>query len=114
MTNRTPREFWLQMTDVTGVCYYFPESSRDKLIHVREVVDDDPMIIPELINQRSIAFDEAKKWRNLAEEMVEAFKIMQTADVGKELTQQSVQTAVIIALSKELVSKYEQLAKTQK
>jgi hypothetical protein len=80
-----PREFWIGVTGDPNkpmderVYAYIKKPIQipgEDIIRVREVmtIDDECDLITDLIHQRSIAFDESKKYRELAEELAEKLK----------------------------------------
>lgn len=80
-----PREFWIGITGDPNTplneerYVYLKEPVQipgEDIIHVREIltINDECDLIGDLINQRSIAFDEAKKYRELAEGLEKQLK----------------------------------------
>lgn len=87
-----PREFWIGITgdpnkllDEERFVYLKEpvEIPGEDLIHVVELVEDECQLIIDLISQRSVAFDESKKYRGLAEELAKELQLLKDQE-GKK------------------------------
>lgn len=99
MSIEKPRDWQLRVQQDGGAYVYtgdelkYPE---DDYIEVREVIKGDINDhIIDLIHQRSIAFDEAKKYRELAEQLVEALENFENDNKSVPKTIWKLRNAVI-------------------
>ena len=113
---RKPREFWIEFEDD------YP-SGPDKWahvddipgpgIHVREVIEGDINDhIIELIRQRSVAWDECKKYRELAAELAKGLeKIAFPTEENSNFSKSEDEAQYYIDLAKEALARYREAVK---